>query len=175
MIIQKTPMRSRLVSAAAFFLGLAGSFPAPVALAQGAIKAKHGDWETRCESPPGAAHEQCAVVLSVVAEDRPSVVLVMIVLNTADHKARLMRIIAPLGVLLPSGVGLKIDGEDLGHINFIRCLPNGCIAEAEMKDDLLEKMENGAVATLGIFQSPEEGIGVTAPLAGFKEAYEQLP
>ena len=148
---------------------------APTALAQGAIRAKHGDWETRCESPPGASHEQCAVVLSVVAEDRPSVVLVLIVLNTADHKARLMRIVAPLGVLLPSGVGLKIDDEDLGHVNFIRCLPNGCIAEAEMKDKLLEKMENGHTATLGVFQSPEEGIGVTAPLAGFKDAYEQLP
>jgi invasion protein IalB len=168
-------MRSRLASTVAICIGLASLFFGPTALAQGAIKAKHGDWETRCESPPGASREQCAIVLSVVAEDRPSVVLVLIVLNTADHKAHLMRIIAPLGVLLPSGVGLKIDGEDLGHINFIRCLPNGCIAEAEIKDKLLEKMENGHTATLGIFQSPEEGIGVTAPLEGFKDAYEQLP
>ena len=39
---------------------------------QGAVRAKHGDWATRCETPPGAAHEQCAIVLSVVDQDRPS-------------------------------------------------------------------------------------------------------
>ena len=73
---------------------------------QGAIKDKHGDWETRCETPPGAAYEQCAIVLSVVDQERPNLTLVVIVLNTADRKARLMRVIAPLGVLLPPGVGL---------------------------------------------------------------------
>ena len=72
---------------------------APAALAQGVVKAKHGDWETRCETPPGAAHEQCALIQSVAAEDRPNVNLVVIVLKTADGKARLLRVIAPLGVL----------------------------------------------------------------------------
>jgi invasion protein IalB len=76
---------------------------------QGPIKDKHGDWETRCETPPGAAYEQCAVVLSVVDQERPNLTLVVIVLNSADRKARLMRVIAPLGVLLPAGVGLRID------------------------------------------------------------------
>ncbi len=143
--------------------------------AQGAIKDKHGDWETRCETPPGASYEQCALVLSVVDQERPNVTLVVIVLNTADRKARLMRVIAPLGVLLPSGVGLRIDDEDLGHLNFLQCLANGCIAQLAIDDKLLDKLKTGKTATLGIFQTPEQGVGVLAPLAGFKEAYEQLP
>ncbi len=77
--------------------------------AQGSVRAKHGDWETRCETPPGASYEQCAIVLSVVDQDRPNLTMVVIVLNTADRKARLMRVIAPLGVLLPAGVSLRID------------------------------------------------------------------
>jgi invasion protein IalB len=142
---------------------------------QGAIKDKHGDWETRCETPPGASYEQCALVLSVVDQERPNVTLVVIVLNTADRKARLMRVIAPLGVLLPSGVGLRIDEEDLGHLSFLQCLANGCIAQLAIDDKLLDKLKTGKTATLGIFQTPEQGVGVLAPLAGFKEAYEQLP
>ena len=51
------------------------------ALAQGVVKAKHGDWEMRCETPPGAAAEQCALIQSVAAEDRPNVNLVVIVLQ----------------------------------------------------------------------------------------------
>jgi invasion protein IalB len=145
------------------------------AYAQGAIRAKHGDWETRCETPPGASHEQCAAVLSVVDQDRPNLTLVIIVLNTADRKARLMRVIAPLGVLLPPGVSLRIDDQDAGRLNFLQCLANGCIAQLALDDKLIDKLKSGKTATLGIFQTPEQGVGVPAPLAGFKETYEQLP
>ncbi len=142
---------------------------------QGAIKDKHGDWVTRCETPPGAQHEQCAIVLSVVDQERPNLILVVIVLNTADRKARLMRVIAPLGVLLPPGVSLRIDDADAGRLSFLQCLPNGCVAQLAMDDALIGKLKNGKTATLGIFQTPEQGVGMQAPLAGFKEAYEQLP
>ena len=101
---------------------------------QGAIKDKHGDWVTRCETPPGAEHEQCAIVLSVVDQERPNLILVVIVLNTADRKARLMRVIAPLGVLLPPGVSLRIDDADAGRLSFLQCLPNGCVAQLAMDE-----------------------------------------
>ncbi len=143
--------------------------------AQGAVRAKHGDWETRCETPPGAAYEQCAAVMSVVDQERPNLTLVIIVLNTADRKARLMRVIAPLGVLLPAGVSLRIDDQDAGRLNFLQCLANGCIAQLALDQPLLDKLKAGKTMTLGIFQTPEQGVGVPASLAGFKEAYEQLP
>ena len=142
---------------------------------QGAVRGKHGDWVTRCETPPGAAHEQCAIVLSVVDQERPNLILVVIVLNTADRKTRLMRVIAPLGVLLPPGVSLRIDNAEAGRLSFLQCLPNGCVGQLAMDQALIDKLKTGKTATLGIFQTPEEGVGVQAPLAGFKEAYEQLP
>jgi invasion protein IalB len=142
---------------------------------QGTVRDKHGDWVTRCETPPGAAHEQCAIVLSVVDQDRPNLILVVIVLNTADRKARLMRVVAPLGVLIPPGVSLRIDNAEAGRLSFLQCLPNGCVAQLAMDEALIAKLKNGKTATLGVFQTPEEGVGVQAPLAGFKEAYEQLP
>jgi invasion protein IalB len=142
---------------------------------QGAVKDKYGDWATRCETPPGAAHEQCAIVLSVVDQDRPNLILVVIVLNTADRKTRLMRVIAPLGVLLPPGISLRIDNAEAGRLSFLQCLPNGCVGQLAMDQTLIDKLKNGKTATLGIFQTPEEGVGVQAPLVGFKEAYEQLP
>ena len=72
--------------------------PAP-ALAQGAVKSVHKDWQIRCDTPPGAKSQQCALMQSVVAEDRANVGLTVIVLKTADQKSRLMRVVAPLGVL----------------------------------------------------------------------------
>ena len=140
-----------------------------------AVADKHGAWETRCETPPGASSQQCAIVQSVVDEDRPNITLVVIALKTADRKSRLLRVIAPLGVLIPTGLGLKLDQDDFGRMSFVRCLPNGCVAEVVLEDKVLERMETAKTMTLVLFQTPEEGIGVPASLAGFKEGFEQLP
>lgn len=170
--------RARQVRLAAilsvFALVIGVGAPSP-AISQGVVKSKHGDWETRCESPPGASREQCALIQSVAAEDRPNVTLIVIVLKTADGKSRLLRVIAPLGVLIPSGLGLKIDQVDVGRAAFVRCLPNGCVAEVVMDDKLLDQMKNGKAATFIIFQTPEEGIGIPLALAGFKDALDLLP
>jgi invasion protein IalB len=149
--------------------------PSQQALAQGAVKSVHKDWQIRCDTPPGAKSQQCALIQSVTAEDRANVGLTVIVLKTADQKSRLMRVVAPLGVLLPSGLGLKIDNVDIGRAGFVRCLPNGCIAEVVMDDTLIGKLRNGKTATFIIFQTPEEGIGFPMSLAGFGEGYDQLP
>jgi invasion protein IalB len=151
---------------------LAATLPS---VAQGVVKQKFGDWEMRCETPPGAQKEQCALIQSVAAEDRPNVNLVVIVLKTADGKSRLLRVVAPLGVLLPSGLGLKVDQADVGRAGFVRCLPTGCIAEVMMEDKLIDQLRNGTTATFIIFQTPEEGIGIPLTLSGFKDGFEKLP
>ncbi len=160
-----------LVAVSAALLAAGGG----AAFAQGAVKSVHGDWQIRCDTPPGAQSEQCALMQSVTAEDRPNVGLTVIVLKTSDQKSRLMRVVAPLGVLLPSGLGLKIDNEDVGRAGFVRCLPNGCVAEVVMDDNLINKLRNGKTSTFIIFQTPEEGIGFPMSLKGFGEGYDALP
>ena len=89
--------RARL--AAAVSLGLLTLSTADVAIAQGVVRNTYGDWQMRCETPAGAKAEQCAIVQNVAVEDRPNISLVIIVLKTADAKSRLLRVVAPLGVL----------------------------------------------------------------------------
>src|SRR5262245_51675996 len=52
------------------------------AFTQGAVKSVHKDWQIRCDTPPGAKTEQCALIQSVTAEDRANVGLTVIVLKT---------------------------------------------------------------------------------------------
>src|ERR1043165_2461910 len=169
--------RTRRLTAAGFIalaLGLTLT-PADRATAQGVVKSVHADWQIRCDTPPGAQGEQCALMQSVTAEDRANVGITVIVLKTADNKSRLMRIVAPMGVLLPSGLGLKIDNEDVGRAGFVRCLPNGCVAEVVMDGNLINHLRDGKTATFLIFQTPEEGIGFPISLKGFGEGYDKLP
>jgi invasion protein IalB len=152
------------------WIGLPGS-----ALAQGTVRSVHSDWQIRCDTPPGAQGEQCALIQSVTADDRPNIGLTVIVLKTADKKSRLMRVIAPPGVLLPSGLGLKIDNTEIGRAGFVRCVPNGCVAEVIMDDSLIGRLRSGQSATFIIFQTPEEGIGFPISLKGFGEGFDKLP
>ena len=167
-------IRARLVASATAALAACVLMAGP-AYPQGTVKSVHADWQVRCDTPPGAQGEQCALIQSVTAEDRPNVGLTVIVLKTADQKSRLMRVLAPLGVLLPSGLGLKIDKTDVGRAGFVRCLPNGCVAEVVMDDNLVKQLRTGTSATFIIFQTPEEGIGIPMSLKGFGEGYDKLP
>lgn len=166
---------SRGVRAAAAALGLALLGQAGPGQAQGVVKSTFGEWQLRCETPAGAKAEQCALVQNVAAEDRPNLTLLVIVLKTADGKSRLLRVAAPLGVLLPAGLGLKIDQTDVGRAGFVRCLTTGCIAEVVMEDALIEQLKKGTTATFIVFQTPEEGIGIPVALKGFAAGFDALP
>jgi invasion protein IalB len=152
-------MRSIIGPAAAALavLGCGWLSVAP-ALAQGAVRSTHGDWQMRCETPPGAKAEQCALVQNVAAEDRPNLTLLVIVLKTADQKSR-----------------LKIDDKDIGRAGFVRCLTTGCVAEVVMDDTLLGQLKTGKSATFIVFQTPEEGVGIPVSLNGFGPGVEALP
>jgi len=158
----------RTALAAVVTLAVLGIVSSPLAAQEEAVKETHGAWQVNCGKPPGKKEEKCALVQSVTAEDRPNVGLTVMFLKTVDGKRRLLRVVAPLGVLLPAGLGLKIDGADIGQAPFIKCGRIGCIAEVVANDDLVSKMIAGKSAIFIIFQTPESGIGIPVSLNGFK-------
>src|SRR5689334_7803224 len=80
------------IAALAFAAGL-GVMVGSAARAEGVIKSTNGDWETRCDTPTGAKGEQCAMIQNVVAEDRPNITLLVIVLKPVDKKKPLLRVV----------------------------------------------------------------------------------
>ena len=139
------------------------------------MRSVHGDSQIRCDTPPGAQAEQCALIQSVVAEDRSNAGLTVIVLKTADQKSRLMRVVAPFGVLLPSGLGLKLDnvGRRPGRL---RPLPAQWL-RCRSRDgrQAVGQLRSAKTATFIIFETPEEGIGFPLSLNGLGEGYDKLP
>ena len=162
---------AELGSILGLFLGLS----AGPAMAQGVVKAQYGDWQMSCDTPPGASFEQCALIQNVTAEDQPNVGLSVIVLKTADKQVRLLRVLAPLGVLLPNGLGLNIDETNIGRVPFVRCLPNGCVAEVVLDEKLIGQLQTGQNAIFVVFRTPEQGVGIPVSLNGFADGFQQLP
>lgn len=147
---------------------------APALAQQERLVASHGAWNVKCETPPGAANEQCWAEQKVTAEDRPRIGLTVVFRQAPDSERRVLWMQAPLGVYLPRQLGLRIDGEEVGSVPYLRCPRAGCIAEAQMDDTLLERFTGGSEALFIIFESPESGIGIPVDLNGFEPAIDEL-
>ena len=174
---------ARLAAALALVLGLASHVdaqsaspePAPVATGPGSVvRETHGAWQVSCRTPPGAKEEKCALVQSVTAEDRPNVGLTVVFYKAIGEDKKLLRVVVPLGVLLPTGLGLKIDGQDVGNAPFLKCGKRGCVAEVVLQDEVINKMKAGGTAMFIIFDTPEAGIGIPVSLQGFGDALANL-
>jgi invasion protein IalB len=140
----------------------------------GTVKAQHGDWQVVCKAPAaGSKLETCALVQSVTAEDRNNVGLTVYFQKFSTGE-RVLRVFAPLGVLLPPGLGLKIDDKDVGHAPFLRCHNFACYAQVVAEDKLVEQLKTGKNAIFIIFQTQEAGIGIPISLTGFAQALATL-
>jgi len=141
---------------------------------EGTVKSQHGAWQVVCKDPPpGAKNGVCALVQSVTAEDRDNIGLT-VYFQKFSNGTRVLRVFAPLGILLPPGLGLKIDDKDVGHAPFQRCHTFACYAQVVVDDPLVEQLKTGKTAIFIIFQTEETGIGIPISLSGFKEALEEL-
>ncbi len=163
-----------IATAVAFALVGALAWGSSAEAQSGTVKAQHGDWQVVCKAPPpGARNEICALVQSVTAEDRNNVGLT-VYFQTFSNGTQVLRVFAPLGVLLPPGLGLKIDDRDVGNAPFLRCQNFACYAQVVAEEKLIEQLKAGKTAVFIIFQTEEAGIGIPISLSGFSQALAAL-
>ena len=113
---------------------------------------------------------------NVIADDRPEVGLSVVVLKTADRKAKILRILAPLGVLLKDGMELFVDNNNIGRAYFTRCFSEGCYVEVEIDDELMRILRAGKSAVFALRESVDQDrVGIPIELTGFADGYDALP
>ena len=150
--------------------------PAEDTVTENVVRENHGAWSTICDQPPGSSVEQCALMQNVIAEDRPEIGLSIAVLKTADREATLLRILSPLGVFLPSGMDMFVDGVNIGKGYFTRCYLDGCYVEIDIDEDLMKIMRAGREAVFTLtFSVDQDTIGIPVDLTGFVEGFDNLP
>lgn len=88
---------------------------------------------------------------------------------------RLVQIVVPTSRLIPPGIGLQIDGGAAQKIDYAICLPDRCLAETQLTDDMIASFKRGSELTLTSvnFQNQPNPIKVT--LSGFTAAYDGEP
>lgn len=142
--------------------------------------AKIGSWQVQCGAVPEQgdqpAKKQCGMVQVTRSEKNERVGLSLIVMKMMNggKQVTMMRVMAPIGVYLPTGVALEIDGAAVGRVPFTRCRPQICEALAEASAPTLEKMKKGNAATFIIYEAPGAGVPMKLSLEGFSKALAEL-
>ena len=140
------------------------------------IIARHGGWKVQCEDMGGGQSARMCVMVQRTRNDKNlSATLSLVFVKTKPGGAvNEMRIAVPIGVFLPTGVTVEIDGNTMGRLQFSRCLPQVCVAFAEATAELLDKFRNGRSASFNYYEAPGLGLPSAMPLAGFAEALAEL-
>ena len=146
------------------------------------IISKHGKWVVQCDGlPKNATPEQkkkrgCAIIQVAQSKKQKGVGVSLIIgkLKQGAKTATMMRVMAPIGVFLPTGIALEIDGQAVGRVPFTRCLPQTCMAFAEARKETLAKMRKGSKGNFIIYSGPGVGIPLDLDLSGFTAAMKDL-
>jgi len=146
------------------------------------IIAKHGKWVIQCDpkkpvvAGKAPAKRACAMIQTALHEKNKQIGLTLILARGKQGKdvATMMRIMAPISVYLPTGVALEIDGSAAGRVPFTRCLPQTCMAFAQVRKETLAKMKKGSKGKFLIYEAPGIGIPLNLDLTGFTAALETL-
>jgi invasion protein IalB len=143
----------------------------------------HGAWQIQCGTAPSAdgtidpaAKKQCGMVQVTHSEknDKIGLSLIIVKAKQGDKDVLMMRVMAPIGVYLPTGVALEIDTVAVGRVPFTRCRPQICEAFAEASPETLAKMKKGTIANFIIYEAPGIGIPMKISLDGFGASLTDL-
>ncbi|WP_374331613.1 invasion associated locus B family protein [Aestuariivirga sp.] len=142
--------------------------------------AENGQWRVQCESVPAMegqpAGRQCGMIQVTKSEKNPKASLTLVIVSSKQNGKTLynMRVLAPIGVFLPTGVALEIDGNAVGRVPFTRCMPQICMAFAEASPDTVAKLKKGKAANFIIYEAPGIGLPMKLSLEGFSASLAAL-
>ncbi len=155
---------------------------APAAAAPAATDASQAPtaWIKECAPAQPNQNPQC-----ITSQDKPlsldgSLRVSFSIQPTADPKKYAIGGFVPLGFIIPAGVGLNVDGKQLGTAQFVLCnppvpqqqLPPGCIIQAQVSDDFFGAIRKGNVLNIVLTNTSNQQIPLALSLAGFAKTYD---
>jgi invasion protein IalB len=143
--------------------------------------ASFGKWDIQCSDTLAQgdqpAAKSCGMV-QVGKSDKNENIGISLIINKLKQGGKsqtLMRALVPIGVYLPTGIAMEIDGAALeGRMNFTRCNPRACEGFGEASASTLKKFMKGKVATFYIYDRPGNGYPIRIPLEGFAQGLKEL-
>ncbi|HLS67860.1 MAG TPA: invasion associated locus B family protein [Kiloniellales bacterium] len=172
------------LSAAAMVAGTAVLVAAPGAptLAQGLDQPPPGaevetqefqEWSLRCIELEG--QRRCEMLQPVEDPESGEPVMAVVVPSSVPNQPLVAWFVLPLGVLLPPGIAISVDGSEPERLPIRHCEPGGCLAPLELEGGILQRLQNGVELQVMAYGIDEQQVSIPISLMGFTAALNALP
>ncbi|KLK93110.1 invasion protein [Microvirga vignae] len=133
------------------------------------------EWTKACGKDEAAKAEVCYTTRDFVTDKGQRIVAVALYDVKGKASQKLMRIMMPLGFLVPPGVRIVVDKSQPVGGRYASCLANGCFVEAVVKDDFVTALKKGTTLTISARNQVGREVAFTIPAEGFGKAFDGPP
>jgi len=164
---RRTTDVSRLSILAAGAIGLMASGVAPALAQQPEIPQ---GWFKACSKQEDV--DICNVQNIMVADTGQLLTGISLIEIKGKVNRKIFQITVPTGRMVPPGIGMQIDGGQTQKIDYMICLPDRCIAEAQLTDNLVASFKRGGQVTFTSVNFQNQPNPIQVSLQGFTGAFD---
>jgi len=131
-------------------------------------------WATNCSSPARGQAQDCAMEQRAVASETGQAIAQITIRVPQDTKKPVTMVQVPLGLFLPAGLSVDVDGDLSENFPFQTCNNNGCFVGFPIPDVMLKAMFNGGKLNLTFQNLNKKPVVLPMSLSGFTGAYNKI-
>jgi invasion protein IalB len=131
-------------------------------------------WTKVCGKDQAANKEICYTTRDFVS-DQGQPVLAVAVYDVKGDANKIVRFLMPLGLLLQPGIRFGVDNAQPSPGRYAVCFPNGCFAEAQVKDDFINAMKKGTNLNISVQNQAAREVSFSIPLSDFAKGFDGAP
>lgn len=117
----------------------------------------------------------CNVQNIVLAETRQLVTGISLIDVKGKINRKVFQVAVPSGRAIPPGIAVQIDDGQSQKLAYAVCLPDRCIAEAPLTEDLVNALKKGGELTMTSVNFQNKPNPIKVSLNGFTAAYDGPP
>ncbi|WP_230532642.1 invasion associated locus B family protein [Microvirga roseola] len=133
------------------------------------------EWTKVCGKDQNTQTEICYTTRDFVSDQGQPVLAMAVYDVKGKQPQKVVRFVMPLGLLLQPGLRFAVDQGQATPGRYVMCLPNGCFAEAQVKDDFIASLKKGANLNVSVQNQMGREITFAVPAAGFAKAFDGAP
>jgi invasion protein IalB len=127
-------------------------------------------WSIACQMNQ-AGQRECLMYQDIIADGTDQSIMRVTVVKTPRSA---MIVTTPLGVMLPQGLIVAIDQQEVSRMQYQICIEPGCRAQMDLTPEHVQRLKAGVGATVTMVGPTGQPLAVPVSLKGFTAAYNAL-
>lgn len=133
------------------------------------------EWTKVCGKDQNTNTEICYTTRDFVSDKDQPVLAVALYDVKGKQAQKVLRLLMPLGLLIQPGIRIAIDQGQATPGRYASCLPNGCFAEAQVKNDFVAALKKDTTLKVSARNPAGREVTFAVPTAGFGKAFDGPP